>query len=858
MAFQSYSGNLVSGDFKRTSTLGEGKTSSQGSIANGAKTYILELYMDITNAYTALGFKSSKDNMGHSSTNYDTYSWNTYNDAGPYCKYKSYDFNTKSAGKKIYVSNSSGSNPRKVFAIHTSNTSNSLYPAHLVYGPISSSSTFNSSAYYGFSVGDMDTWVTHTAGNGVIYKSITVNTNDAFIETTLPVIKGNKYTFNMHTVSEANSDGIIISKSKLTSSNVSNGGVARCSGVDVKTNYTYSASSDGTIYIYFKTDISILGESHTVWNTDSKSQETTSFMVYDGFTTGDIEIIVEKIKTKVTFNRGGGTGGTNTIEIPYGTNMNTISIKKPGGKTYCNFAGYYEKNSRTSPGKMYIDSSGKGVSGITWDIPQETYTLHAFYNYTPSIVSKWYTLNCAYCTSSATSVSTLQADTSITLGVIVSPMLPGTFTYTQYNVNASNHLGNLSLSNNKTVTIPVGTASGDYIFNIEYLFTPNDSYVFIKSIKKECQIWIIPTYIVKESINFASYSYLTQKKDIPVGHFVLDKNNLSEYFQYPITIPDTTQITFNNGQTTSSPTQISWSTNVQFIFPSLKKTVTIRQQVPIPGDNSDIYMFIENHEHKEYYSSKSEVIEFISRRLGGTNVYYYSRFSDLGIDILDTEFISDLESVFGIYNEIDVNGLKNIYSVDLLCKYLYVFHNIGSIISNSGVSYWIFAEYNDTKVYREANSVTSLSASVGESSIYAGDKTFIKTKATLKSGYDVSVKGTYSGYDSSIINIDNNVTVICVDNVPDKNDYTLEYSKIYYYYGQYNGNYLFKKMWEEVGTECPVEYIVTDTNDFDVLLHASYNYNGYFTTPTHIVGRLKEDMSDYGYPVDEVKIIDVY
>lgn len=174
-----------------------------------------------------------------------------------------------------------------------------------------------------------------------------------------------------------------------------------------------------------------------------------------------------------------------------------------------------------------------------------------------------------------------------------------------------------------------------------------------------------------------------------------------------------------------------------------------------------------------------------------------------------------------------------------------------------GEGYKSFIKYVRSGV-REANSVTSLSASVGESSIYAGDKTFIKTKALFTSGGKVSVKGTYSGYDSSIINIDNNVTVICVDNVPDENDYTLEYSKIYYYYGQYNDNFLFKKMWEEVGTECPVEYIVTDTNDFDVLLHASYEYNGHFTTPTHIVGRLKEDMSDYSEPVDEVRIIDVY
>ena len=53
------------------------------------------------------------------------------------------------------------------------------------------------------------------------------------------------------------------------------------------------------------------------------------------------------------------------------------------------------------------------------------------------------------------------------------------------------------------------------------------------------------------------------------------------------------------------------------------------------------------------------------------------------------------------------------------------------------------------------------------------------------------------------------------------------------------------------------EYIVTDTIDFDVLLRASYNYNGQFTTPTHIIGRLNADMSDYGL-IEEVRILDVY
>ena len=199
----------------------------------------------------------------------------------------------------------------------------------------------------------------------------------------------------------------------------------------------------------------------------------------------------------------------------------------------------------------------------------------------------------------------------------------------------------------------------------------------------------------------------------------------------------------------------------------------------------------------------------------------------------------------------------------MLCKYLYVYHNVGSKGSSTDSSIPpIIAKYGTQtgdKVYREANTVDSLSLSVEESSINVGDKTFADTKALFKSGDEASVSGTYSGYDSSIIKIDKTAVSICVDNIPDLNDYALEFSKIYGYYGQYNGNYLFKKMWEDgAGTEYATEYIVTDTIDFDVLLHASYNYNGQFTTPTHIIGRLNADMSNYDAPIGEVRILDVY
>lgn len=856
MAFKGYSGNLVGGTTKRTSTLTARKTSSTLTIDTNRekKTYILELYMDNDNAYTALGFRSSSSaNMDQTSTDYSTYSWHTYNDAG----HKSYDFKDQSAGKKIYVDPNEflESSTRKVFTVHSSAVINGLYPAHLLYGPITKYS-FSSTAYYGYSSGNMNTWVTHTAGNGNIYKSITVNSNNQFIETTLSVKKGKRYTFNMHTVSEAGWDGIIISTSSLTSGSVKNEGIARCSGVNAKSSYTYTSTSDGTIYIYFKTDSANLGDSHKNYDSHLGADITT----YDGFTTGDIEIIVESASiTRVTLERNGATSGDTSLEIAYGANMFKVSVVPPTGKPYCKFAGYYTGSSRNSPGVKYIEASGRGVVGKTWDITDAECTLYALYNYEPEILPLWYPLHCVYCTSSPASASTVQTLTAISLGTLDSS-IDGVFGHTMVDDQGSANSWPDTMQDETTLMIPAGTASGDYIFSIRYDFIPIDRSVFIKYKYAECDIWVISTYLVNEVMDLESLTYLEQKKDIPAGSFTLNSNNVSEYFQYPVAIPSTTQIIYNNGQTETSAPRMNWSINQPITFNSLGTTITSRQQVAIP-DNSDIRLTIPPRRVYDgyYYNTRNTVIGIISRYVSsGIDVGYFSRFSDLGIDDNDfSNIVNDLNSEYGI--TISEDKLKRVYSVDLMCKYLYTFHHKGDTVISTGGLMPIIAKYGTQtgdKVYREANIVDSLSLSVEESSIYVGDKTFADTKASFTSGDEISVNGTYSGYDSSIISINKTAAAICVDNIPDLNDYKLEFSKIYGYYGQYNGNYLFKS--EHNQSYYEPEYIVTDTIDFDVLLHASYNYNGQFTTPTHIIGRLNADMSNYDAPIGEVRILDVY
>ena len=851
MAFENYSGNLVGGDFKNYSSLTQISTSSQSSMGFTTPTIIVELYIDTFNAFSALGLKSSNDEMDPATSyDYSTYPWATYNDT-KYCINKSYDFKAELDGRQIYVDSNISESSRKVFSLHLSGSSKVIYPAHLLYGPITKYS-YSSTAYFGYSFVGMNKWDTHTDGDRNIYKAITVNSDGQFILTTLSVKKGKKYTFNMHTVSEAGCDGIIISTSSLNSSvSVSTAGIARCHGVNAKSTYTYTPTSDGRIYIYFKTDSANLGESHTSYDSHLGADITT----YDGFTTGDIEIIVESVPTQVTLERNGATSGDTSLEIAYGADMSTISVVPPTGKPYCKFAGYYAGSSRDSRGTMYISPSGKGVSGQTWDITDAQCTLYALYDYDQEILQLWYPLHCVYCTSSPASASTLQTDTAISLGILGSS-IDGTFSYTVVEQGSANRLPD-TMQDDTTLIIPAGTASGDYDFVIMYEFYPTDTSVFVKSKTTRCDIWVISTYLVNEVMDLESLTYLEQKKDIPAGSFTLNSNNVSEYFQYPIAIPST-QVTYNNGQTVTSTPQITWSIAQQIPFDSLGTTITSRQQVAIP-DNSDIRLRIPRRFYNdEYYDTDYKVIQIISRHISsGVAVGYFSQLRDLNITFNDyTGILNDLNVEYGI--EINGDKARRVYSVDLLCKYLYVYHNVGSKYRSTGGPMPIIAKYGTQtgdKVYREANTVDSLSLSVEESSINVGDKTFADTKALFKSGDEISVNGTYSGYDSAIIKIDKTAAAICVDNIPDLNDYALEFSKIYGYYGQYNGNYLFKS--EHNQSYYEPEYIVTDTIDFDVLLHASYNYNGQFTTPTHIIGRLNADMSDYG-SVEEVRIIDVY
>ena len=111
-------------------------------------------------------------------------------------------------------------------------------------------------------------WVSHTAGDGTKYYSITNTTTKANVVVGVTLSTYHTYRFTLHSHTEASFDGVAICKttnttsfsalraSDLISGNVSTG---KCSGKDKTTTFNYTAAAGGPVYIYFKSDSSTTG-----------------------------------------------------------------------------------------------------------------------------------------------------------------------------------------------------------------------------------------------------------------------------------------------------------------------------------------------------------------------------------------------------------------------------------------------------------------------------------------------------------------------------------------------------------------------------------------------------------------------
>lgn len=172
-----------------------------------------------------------------------------------------------------------GNKNRRVFAIRSWGEQNANYnkPYIAFIGDSSALNYDGSSA--GFSVGcagatrttSANTWVSHTAGDGTKYYSITNTANNVNKYVSISLTAGHTYRFTLHAHTQATYDGVAICKttntlllSSLTASDLISGSTStgKCSGKDETTTFDYTVGASAeTRYIYFKSNNSTIGAS---------------------------------------------------------------------------------------------------------------------------------------------------------------------------------------------------------------------------------------------------------------------------------------------------------------------------------------------------------------------------------------------------------------------------------------------------------------------------------------------------------------------------------------------------------------------------------------------------------------------
>ena len=407
----------------------------------------------------------------------------------------------------------------KIFALH--NVLSSSTDMRMVYciGSMATNMVPTYAEYRVTSDASKNTWLEYSESTNEKYYAITTNSSlSSHVSVSISVTLGKKYTFQLHTCSEASFDGIALtptSQSKPSKISDYIDLVGSCSGADVSQTVTYTPTATGTLYMYFTQDGSVFG--------------------YSNHNTGDVQLNISTAdNVMVTLNKDGGTGGSNSFTTRPGASASSISISVPS-KSNATFLGYY-----TSDGVQMINSSGKGtmtwniVSAVTlyahWQVTGYTVTLDGHNatstNHTTSVViangtaasdypsitlptktgytflgywdaitggTCYYTTSgtgnrtfdktadCTlwahwkpnitnsyydafvYCSSQAVAHTSTQSSQTVQIASSAPSATVGTVTTTLYSVNGSTSISGWSLSSDKkTLTVPSGKSAGTY------------------------------------------------------------------------------------------------------------------------------------------------------------------------------------------------------------------------------------------------------------------------------------------------------------------------------------------------------------------------------------------------------------
>ena len=216
-----------------------------------------------------------------------------------------------------------GNQKRRVFAIRSWGELNTNYnKPYIAFIGDNSGLNYNGTST-GYSVGcvgatrttDANKWVSHTAGDGTKYYSITNTTTGANVYAGITLTQYHTYRFTLHTHTEASFDGVAICKtttdtafnslkaSDLISGNVTTG---KCSGKDKTTTFDYIATYGGLVYIYFKSDSSAIGPGDGKSFADVMVEDLGDLRSNQGTPTA-ADVTVEYEETATASASGGGT-----------------------------------------------------------------------------------------------------------------------------------------------------------------------------------------------------------------------------------------------------------------------------------------------------------------------------------------------------------------------------------------------------------------------------------------------------------------------------------------------------------------------------------------------------------------------
>ena len=301
-------------------------------------------------------------------------------------------------------------NDRKVFSVHLEEGKN--FSSSYGWGV---GKTGTGSAVYRYSGSLKNEWAFYIDKDNIRYCSFTTSSSNICKNMSFRVRSGYSYKFTIHTYSEANYDGVVISEQSVSASSLTqvSNYLKKVSGPDVLEQYQYNATSAIDLYLCFITD--------------------STTLTPDGYAMADVKVVEEKDTYKLNINVGERctVNGTDTY-YPYPEGNYYILTVKQGATVsfpkltqttrYCDYLYQTEDSSkRYDPNGTYTFPDDFPSINLTahWAYKQQVdldvYSSHEYNGASQSCVKDSSLLT--YATASGTSSATNVGSYSVTFSL---------------------------------------------------------------------------------------------------------------------------------------------------------------------------------------------------------------------------------------------------------------------------------------------------------------------------------------------------------------------------------------------------------------------------------------------------------